>query len=43
MVNAGAKPYLSVKMKDAGPVEVMREVLGVWSEASTAEKQQDTQ
>lgn len=33
MVNAGAKPYFSVKMKDAGPVEVMREVLGVWKDA----------
>ncbi len=34
MVNAGAKPYLSVKMKEAGPVEVMREVLAVWNESA---------
>lgn len=38
MVNAGAKPYLSVKMKNAGPVEVMREVLGVWNQAKQEEE-----
>lgn len=32
MVNAGAKPYLSVKMKNADPVSVMREVLNVWNQ-----------
>lgn len=37
MVNAGAKPYLSVKMKNAGPVDVMREVLAVWNAAKAEE------
>lgn len=39
MVNAGAKPYLSVKMKGAGPVDVMREVLSVWNDAKDAAKE----
>ena len=38
MVNAGAKPYLSVKMKEDEPVALMRKVLSVWSEAQEKEE-----